>query len=353
MADASNQPVDASVKVGADQIPPSELHDVIVEADLDQPDHACVTLSNESTKWSEKINEGDDLEIKLGLGSIPADTVFKGEITGIEPIYDTKSKVRVNIRGLNKLHLLSRGKKSVAYTQVTDKDIVDKICQQYGLTAKYGDTPPSTKYPHVYQPNLTDLHFIRIRAARLGFEVLVNDKELYFRKRTDAESGITLEYGVNQDGALEKFMPRLSTASQVSEVRVRGWNPDKKEEIVGTAKPSSSKLGDKTGSDVAGAKHSDVLAVDVEAPIATQEEADNIAKSILQERLMSFIVGEGVCRGRPDLKPGMIVKVNCQDKRFNGKYYLVGVKHAYVHDGPNNGYRTHFKFRRDAESNAS
>jgi phage protein D len=353
MADESNQPVDATVKIGSDQIPPSELHDVIVESDLGQPDHAVVTLSNESTKWSEKVTEGDDMEIKLGLGGIPADTVFKGEITGIEPIYDTKSKVRVNIRALNCMSLLARGKKSVAYLKVTDKDIVDKICQQYSLTAKYGDSPPTTKYEHVYQHNQTDLEFVRIRAARIGFEVLVNDKELYFRKRTDAESGITLEYGVNQDGALEKFMPRLSTANQVSEVRVRGWNPDKKEEIVGIAKPASSKLGDKTGSDVANTKHSNVLAIDVDAPVATKEEADNIAKSILQERLMSFIVGEGICRGRPDLKPGIIVKVNCQDKRFNGNYYIIAVKHVYMHDGANHGYRVWFKFRRDAESNAS
>ncbi len=351
MPEASqNQPVDATVKIGSDQITPSEVHDVIVVSDLDQPDHACVTLSNESTKWSEKVTEGDDLEIKLGLGSMAADTVFKGEITGIEPIYDSKSKVRVNIRALNKMHLLSRGKKSVAYLKVTDKDIVDKICQTYSLTAKYGDTPPATKYEHVYQHNQTDLEFVRLRAARIGFEVLVNDKELYFRKRTDADSGIKLDYGVEQDGALEKFMARLSTANQVSEVRVRGWNPDKKEEIVGSAKPASSKLGDKTGSDIAGQKHSNVLAIDVEAPVASIEEADNIAKSILQERLMSFITGDGICRGRPDLKPGIIVSVNVQDKRFNGKYYITAVKHVYVHDGPNNGYRTHFKFRRDAES---
>jgi uncharacterized protein len=353
VADESNQPVDATVKIGSDQIPPDELHDVICESDLDLPDACVVTLSNESTKWSEKITEGDDIEIKLGLGGIPADTVFKGEITGIEPIYDTKSKVRVNVRALNKLHRLSRGKKSVAYLKVTDKDIVDKICQAYSLTANYGDTPPATQYEHVYQHNQTDLEFIRIRAARIGFEVLVNDNNLYFRKRTDADSGITLDYGVQQDGALEKFMPRLSTANQVSEVRVRGWDPDKKQEVVGSAKPASSKLGDKTGSQIAEGKHSNVLAIDVEAPVSSKEEADNIAKSILQERLMSFIIGEGICRGRPDLKPGIIVTVNVQDKRFNGKYYITAVKHAYIHDGPNNGYRTHFKFRRDAESNAS
>ena len=50
-------------------IVPTEVHDLFVESDLDQPDHAQVTLSNQSTKCSEKVNEGDDVEIVLGLSA--------------------------------------------------------------------------------------------------------------------------------------------------------------------------------------------------------------------------------------------------------------------------------------------
>src|SRR5262249_31838068 len=140
-------------------------------------------------------------------------TVFKGEVTGIEPIYDSRAPARVHIRALNQFHRLTRGKKSVAFKQVTDKDIVDKLCQAYGLTAKYGDQPPSTKYEHVYQNNMTDLEFLRMRAARIGCEVFVVDKELHFRKRVDADSGINLQFGAPGDSALERFLPRLSTAN--------------------------------------------------------------------------------------------------------------------------------------------
>jgi uncharacterized protein len=330
------------------------VHDVLVEADLDQPDHAIVTLANLSTKHSEDVTEGDDLEIKLGfVDGKEQGTVFKGEVVGIEPIYASNSPARVHIRGYNQLHRLMRGKKSVTYTKVTDKDIVDKLCQQYGLTADYGDAAPSTKYDHVYQHNLTDLEFIRMRAARLGFEVAVQDKKLFFRKRVDADSGIKLVIGVPGDSALERFMPRLSTAQQVSEVKVFGWDPVKKEEIVGSAKPQSSKLGDKHGSGVANAKHKDVLQVMHESPVSSKEEADNIAKSILNDRMMEFITGDGVCRGNPDLKPGIIVTINVQDKRFDGKYHVTSVRHRYIHAGAAGGYRTEFKFRRDAKSDSS
>lgn len=343
--------VDASVKLGSNTITGDEVHDILVEADLDQPDMAVVTLSNLSTKYSETVNEGDDIEVQLGfVDGKKAGPVFKGEVTGVEPIYDSKSPARVMVRALNQLHRLTRGKKSVAYTKVTDKDIVDKLCQAYGLTAKYGDSPPQTKYEHVYQNNLSDLEFLRARAARIGFMVWVVDKELHFEKRVDADSGIKLQFGVAGDSALERFMPRLSTSNQVSEVRVMGWDPEKKKEIVGVAKPQASKLGDKHGSEVADAKHKDVLLVQVESPVASKEEADNIAKSILNDRLMHFITGDGVCRGNPELKPGIIITVSVNDKRFDGKYYVTAVRHRYVHAGSAGGYRTEFKVRRDAKS---
>lgn len=345
--------IDCSVKIGTKDIVGDDVHDVLVEADLDQPDHTIITLSNLSKKYSEEVNEGDDLEVKLGfVDGKDQGTVFKGEVVGIEPIYAANAPARVHIRGYNQLHRLMRGKKSVTYTKVTDKDIVDKLCQQYGLTADYGGAAPQTKYDHVYQHNLTDLEFMRMRAARLGFEVAVDDKKLYFRKRVDSDSGIKMVLGVSGD-TLEKFMPRLSTAQQVSEVKVFGWDPVKKQEIVGSAKPQSSKLGDTHGSKVANSKHKDVLQVVHESPVSSKEEADNIAKSILNDRMMEFITGDGVCRGNPDLKPGIIVTINVQDKRFDGKYHVTSVRHRYVHAGTSGGYRTEFKFRRDAKSDSS
>src|SRR5262249_25048100 len=157
------------------------------------------------------------------------------------------------------------------YLNVSDKDIVDKICQRYSLTADYGSAPPTTQYDHVYQHNQTDLEFLRLRAARIGFELFVNDTKLYFRKRDQSDSGIKLQ--CQAEGGLVGFMPRLSTANQVSEVRVRGYDPEQKKEIIGTAKPASSKLGDKTGSDIANQKYSNVLMIDCDVPIVSKEQA--------------------------------------------------------------------------------
>jgi phage protein D len=69
--------------------------------------------------------------------------------------------------------------------------------------------------------------------------------------------------------------------------------------------------------------------------------------------MMGFITGDGVCRGNPDIKPGIILTINVQDSRFDGKYHIIAVRHRYVHAGSSGGYRTEFKFRRDAKSDSS
>ena len=344
--------LDATVTIGKDTIAPDQVFDLVIEADLDHPDMAAITLSNQGTQWSSQLKEGETFEIKAGFTTgKEAGTVFKGEVTGIEPVFAATGASRVVVRGLNALHKLARGKKSVSYTKVTDKDIVNKIVGNYGLKADFGDSPPATKYDHVYQHNQTDLEFLRLRAARIGFEMLVQDTKLYFRKRTEKDSGIKLILGESGANTLERFMPRLSTANQVSEVRVRGWDPDQKKEIMGAATPASSKLGDKTGSAVANNTHKNILYFDVDVPVFTKEDADSIAKSILQDRLMGFITGDATAKGNPDLKPGIVIEIAVGDKRFDGKYYITSVRHRYVHEGSDQGFRTHFKFKRDAESN--
>jgi uncharacterized protein len=91
-------------------------------------------------------------------------------------------------------------------------------------------------------------------------------------------------------------------------------------------------------------------------PVSSQEEADAIAKALLEDLAMSYIVGEGQCKGHADLKPGIVVTINANDdKRFNGKYYITGCSHRYTHKsgggggGPGGGYLTNIRVRRNAD----
>lgn len=343
------------VEIGSEKpVEETDLSSFKVDMELSQPDMATIILKNTGHKYSNgKFKHADPVEVKVN-----DETVFKGEVVGIEPLYISGGQSVVTIRAFNRLHRLLRGKFSQTFKDQTDQDIASKIAQDTGLSPKCG-SKPKIKHEHVYQHNQTHLEFLRTRAARIGYDVWVDDKDLYFdAPKTDKDSGIELVMkDPSAPNLLLKFRPRLTSVSSVEKVMVHGWDPIKKEAIVGEAKAKSSKLG-KEGSDKAGKKFGSAINYEVDHPIASKEEADAIAEAKLAELLMSFITAEGVCKGNPKLKAGQVIKITVNadqaDDVFNGKYFLHGVTHEYTHtkpgaEGGGGGYKCGIRCRRDAE----
>jgi phage protein D len=341
------------VTLAGKEVKPESLHGFIVEQDIDTPWMATVTLDN-TPDWaySSKTKQGDTVEIKIGPDTSKADTVFDGEVVGIEPVFDAGSETRCVLRCFDRGHRLTRGRKSRTYEKMTDSDIVSKIAGENSLSAKT-TSDVNIKYDHVYQHNSTDWEFILQRAALIDYEVFVEKKDLNFRKRdVSKDSGITIKFDHQAEYSLQRFAPRLSSAGLVQEVNVRGWNPDKKEEILGKATSPQSKLGGTDGPSAANSPFGKKFYYDVDIPVKTVEEANAIAKAKLEELSLGYITGDGVMFGHPKIKAGIVVTIECGDERFNGKYYLIGVSHRYTHEhkgGGKGGYLTAFRVRRNAE----
>lgn len=344
---------EARVKIAGQDVATDALGQVVIEQDVDQPDMCCVTVNNTSEyKYSEKVKQADEVEVTIGPTTDQPKALFLGEVVGLEPVFDVGGESKILVRAFNKLHRLTRAKKSRTFQDMTDNDIVQKIAGEYGLTAEMSGSV-HLKYKHVYQNDISDLEFLHKRARRINYELFVRDRDkLVWRERDLADdSGIELKWGKDAGGAefsLQIFRPRLSTASQVKEVYVRGWDSLKSQTIVGEAKSLKTKMGSVGGADAA--KDFGEAKATYEMALYSKEEADAAAKSLLEDHGLSFIVGEGQCKGHPQIKAGKVVSIKCEDKRFDGKYYLTGVSHRYSHKqgGPQGGYLTMIRFRRNA-----
>jgi phage protein D len=348
---------DFDVKIGGSDIEDGDVLSFIVERDLNQPDMAVLTLRNDADKHTLARRPGEEVEVKAGGANegAPKAVLFKGEIVGIEPSYKAQGESKVIIRCFNKMHRMHRGKKSKTYQKMTDKDVVSSLVGTYGLTAEAGSSP-SIKYDHLYQHNQSDLEFVRVRAARLGFSVWCEDTKLYFdAPKLDVDSGIELKIDEASEHHLKSFHVRLSTSNVLSKVTVRGWDPTKKKEIVGDAAPTSTPLGGKTAAAGAGdLGKAETFRVD--HPIFSIDEAKAIAKAMLSENNLSYITGEAECRGHGAYKPAIVVKITCDstnaDNRFNGKYLVTGVTHRYTHGssgGQGGGFVSILRLARDGE----
>jgi len=343
---------DVKAKLSGSDVPEDQLTAFSVDQDLNQPDMGTLTLKNEGHRFSNAVKHGDPVEIKVG-----DDVIFKGEVVSVEPVYKTGGESKVVVRAFNRLHRLLRGRKSRTFLKQSYQDIASTIAGDAGLSAQCGSSP-KINHEHVYQHNQDNLTFLRLLGARIGFEVWCEDTKLFFDKPDPGKSS-NIEYSVGEsapDKRLTMFAPRMSSAAMVKKVTVRGWDPEKKEEIVGEESVASSKLGDKTGNSAASA-FGEVATFEVDYPIFSVEEAKAIAKAKLDELSMSYVTGEGHVAGNAKIKPGIVVKLTVNpdetSDRFNGKYQIVGATHTYTHSkgggAGQGGFRTAFRVRRDAE----
>ena len=280
-----------------------QLLSFVVDQNLDQPDMCVLTVKNEGHKFSNDVKHGDEVEVKIGGEG--GTTIFKGEVVGIEPLYEASGESKCVVRAFNRMHRLLRGRKSRIFLEQSDQQIVNMIAQENGLSASTG-SDAEIIHDQICQHNQTDLEFLRLLAARFGYEVRVEDKALYFhRPKTEADSGIELRLDeADSENALSSFSPRWSSAGVVEKL------------VEVTRLPSASILG--------------------LSPVF----------------LPNYITGEGSCNGNPNVKPGIVVKatVNPQDDsdKFNGKYFVVCASHNYNHTKGTKGraYRTPFRVRR-------
>ena len=285
---------------------------------------------------------GDLVEIQMGYQQ-DLQTVMVGEVTGLEPEFEEDGTPILVVRGHDLRHRLLRGRQTKSFTQMKDSDIVSQIARSKGLTAKTEDT--KVKMEYVLQHNQTDWEFLQERAARIGYELMLENKTLYFRPHDNGQAKLfTLTYGDD----LQSFLPRLSTMTQTSQVRVQGWLPKEKQSVFGQA--AAGQEGDKMGGTTSGVKavqnafklSSHTV---VSQPVTSKAEADGMAKGQLQDIAIAYITGEGTCQGIPDLRIGKVVEITGVGKRFGGLYYLSSTEHHYE---KTQGYKTSFTVRRTA-----
>ena len=113
-------------------------------------------------------------------------------------------------------------------------------------------------------------------------------------------------------------------------------------------------LGSSSGSSKASSAYSGgTHKATYDVPVSSQEEADAIAKSMLEDQSLDYITGEAYCKGNPDMKAGIVIKVQGTDSRFDGNYYVKGATHKYTHKGGGSGgYTCVLKVRRNAEGSS-
>jgi phage protein D/phage baseplate assembly protein gpV len=278
--------------------------------------------------------------------STSPEPLLTAEVTALEAEFDATGTFTV-IRGYDPAHRLFRGRRTETYTQVTASDVATKVAQRAGLTLGTVDST-STVFEHVSQAGVSDWEFLDGLAREIGHEVAVKDGKFEFRApkpateapppKSEQAEPLMLRQGTD----LVSFRAGVTSAEQVKEVQVRGWDVASKKALVGTA-PAKTQSAELSGSGVAPADlaktFGDPVYVATDVPFRAQSEVDAAAKALSEQIAGASAEFVGTARGNPKIRAGTAIAIDNLGAPFDGKYVVTSSRHIY---DQTTGYTTHF-----------
>ncbi|NJL20938.1 MAG: VgrG-related protein, partial [Leptolyngbyaceae cyanobacterium SM1_3_5] len=338
-----------TLKIDGADAPDTLMEDILqafVEESLHQPgmftlvirnDYQSGTVQDQPWKYQDLLKIGNSIEIGFHASTDSQefkeekqDILLMGEITAIETHFTERTQAPVVVRGYDVSHRLFRGRHNRSFQNMTDKDIVEKVVKEVGIEPGTIDAS-GVAHDYVFQANQTNMEFLRDRATRIGFELFVEDGKLNFRKpKSNPNQTLKLEWLKD----LQSFRVRLTSAEQVKEVEVRGWDYSTKRTILAKAQTeqllteTQNGKGSRTSTAFNGQPANPKLIV-VDQPVFQPKEADVMAQVLCNELGGQFVTADAKGEGNPHIRPGRIVDLKNLGSH-SGKYYISETRHVYV-----------------------
>ncbi len=326
------------------------------------------------------FNPGAPIELWMGYEKNMR-MMMRGQVTSLEPNFSESAAPTLSVRGLNELHQFRTEQHTYSWLNdemikqgnpgKTDTQIAQELASRpvkkgqpgLGIPMRTNPAPDEAIDPVVFMNNQYDIVFLLERARRHGYEVYLETikgvQDLYFGLSENKATApvYELEWG----RSLINFRPTLSTAKQVSQVTVRGWDRKSNSKIEETftlqdlwkaQNLSQTEIARRTLIAQAYGNRTEVV---TDKPVYTKQQAKQLARSILEEQDKQLIEATGSTVGLPDLRAGCNVYITGFGPPpkaainpagvidFDGKYYVKETTHTIG----GSGYRTDFSVRRE------
>jgi phage protein D len=351
------------VRVGEQPLDRDTVHDitqVTYKDDIKEIDSFEITINNwdaaaakPTFKYSDQqlFDPGKKIELHMGyFGRDDTRKMLTGEITSLRPAFPAGGAPTLAISGLNVLHRLRKEQASHAYENMTDNEIARQVAGRLGIPIRTDENAAGQqeRYQYIFQDNQYDILFLMERARRIGYDLFVEEmarggSRLYFGPSVNVGQ---VTYELNYGRSLIEFQPNLTTANQVGQVTVRGWDAVRKQAIEATVNRSQIRtrgVGSAGGQQQIEQAFNQRQEIIADRPVNSQQEATTLARETLERIAKDMIKGSGSVVGLPDLRAGSVVHLAGLGERFSGRYFVTATTHTIG----DSGYTTKFDCRRE------
>lgn len=386
------------VKVGGVDVPMETRRDIIdvkYRDSIDQFDSFDITINNwdeesqnfkytgpttgqpDEERRDELFDPGQEIELWMGYYKPLAESerrtedpeplrlMLAGIITSLSPTFPASGRPTLKISGKNALMKMVTQQETHTYqAQMRDSEIAEEVGRRGNLTLGDMRIPVRTnaeakgrEAPHpeqVLQNNQYDILFLIQLAHQNGYDVVLKQESrngqpeqfLYFGPSTDDPPvSYLLEWG----RSLVDFSPTLTTARQVNQLTVRGWDSQRRQAINVTVNRSNLPTRGLRDDDRLRrieqgfqARHEII----VDRPFRNEQEARRYALDRLERLSKDMVTARSSTFGTPDLRAGRKIEIRNLGRTFDGQYFLTSTTHAIN----TNGYLTAFDARLEEDN---
>lgn len=274
------------------------------------------------------LNLGREIEIRARWEDESAQTLFKGIVVrhGIE---GRPEGTRLVVEAVHAAFRMTLTRKSAVFAEMSDADVVKRLCQGAGLQCAMPQTP--LKHRMLAQFHCTDWDFVlsRLRAAGCLLALSPRGLKAVDSVRPGGQAKTVLEFGND----LLEFEFEGDLSGQLSNVDAIGWDPKKQATVKQRGKDGDAPLGDwKPASVVKSAAGGASAGTLVHPGVNVEAELGRWAGARLLRQRLAFVRGRARCIGAGNMALLDTVEFKGTGKHFSGKALVTGVRH-YIESG--------------------
>jgi Rhs element Vgr protein len=346
-----NGVVTFTVKMSGDAVPRSiSVASAVIQREANRiPSCRLIIYDGEASKSDFPAANGDlfipgkEMEVWAGFNSTE-EMIFKGVVVkqAVKLKKDTAPMLEIIAKDV--FVNLTTITKSKYFAEKSDKDIIEEIVGDAGLSADVGSTGAAIK--EIVQYHSTDWDFIMMRAEANGMICFCEDGKLIAQQPNfNADASLELLFGAT----LLEMDAEQDARHQFKKLHAQTWNyADQELTDVEATAPELTEQGNISSDDLAAAIKNEKKVIQHGAAVPEQQLQQWADAQFMRSKL-SKIRGSAKFRGYAQVKPGQMVSLNGIGDRFNGNAFISGIRHELF----GGEWNTVAQFGLDAEPFAS
>ncbi len=266
---------------------------------------------------------GKEIEVKAGYDE-PSETLFKGVIVK-QAINYSRGQAQLVVTAKHKAYKMTLNRQFRNFEDMTDKDIIEEICGNYGIDVDVEDS--TVTHERMVQYNCSDWDFINLRAEANGWLLFTSNDGIVVKKPDMSADPVLL---VASDESIYDINTEIDSRHAFGNYTAKAWNYTSQDtdEVSAQGSQFDTAQGDLDSGQLSSMNDNEEHSIIAMSNHESQDALEAWTNAMVMRDNLSRIVGKMTIIGYAPLQPSDFIQLQGIGKHFDGKTLVSSVYHS-------------------------